>query len=386
MTDAVTGAPLRWGILGPGAIANSFADDLRFVANAQLVAVGSRDRERAVAFASRRAIPAAHGSYEALVADPNVDAVYIATPHSRHLDDALLCLDSGKHVLIEKPVVMNAAQMAVLSAAASRSGRFAMEAMWTRFFPLFEKVRELIVSERIGSVIELRADFGNVVPYDGAHRVWNPELGGGALLDIGVYPLVWAVGMLGWPTGFEADASLAANGVDEATGIRLTHEGGAVSLLSVSMRRRTPCRVVIVGTRGRISVAAPMYAPRRVTVRSEGGNEASPWSRPLADLDQPGSPLLRPFDRLPRHLVHLVDNGMSRTLRNRFAAQVAQSNQPLVDVHAGLGYFYEAEEVGRAVSAGLAQSDRWSLQDSARMTQLLDEIRSRVGLRFAGDS
>ena len=382
---AVTGPPLRWGILGPGAIAGSFADDLRYVPNAQLVAVGSRDRERAVAFASRRAIPYAHGSYEALVADPNVDAIYVATPHSRHLDDAMLCLNAGKHVLIEKPVVMNVAQMSTLSEVAARSGRFAMEAMWTRFFPMFEKVRELIISERIGSVVELRADFGNAIPYEPAQRVWNPALGGGALLDIGVYPLTWAVAMLGWPVTFDADASLALNGVDEATGIRLTHEGGAVSLLSVSMRRRTPCRVVIIGTRGRISVAAPMYAPRRVGMRSEGRDRPSSWTRPLADLDQPGSPLLRSLDRLPGRIVRLADNGASRSLRNRFAVQVAQNHDPLVDMRPGLGYFYEAEEVGRAVAGGMVQSDRWSLAESSRMIHLLDNIRLRVGLRFPVD-
>ncbi len=366
---------LRWGILGPGAIAESFADDLALVPGAQLVAVGSRHRERAVAFAARRAIPYAHGSYEALVADPVVDIVYIATPHNRHAEDALLCLAAGKHVLVEKPFTVTGDEAESVADAAKASGRFVMEAMWTRFFPLFSTVRELINGGHIGSVTELRADFGNPVPYDPAHRLWNPELAGGALLDLGVYPLTWAVGLLGWPQSVEAESSFAPNGVDEATGIRLTHESGATSLLHVSQRCRTPSRVVVDGTDGRMTVTAPLYAPRRVTVSHHGGGtRTSSWTRSLADLDQPGSPMLGPTDRLPAKLLRVWESGPSRRVRNRVAEQTSPTD-PFVDLSPGHGYHYEAEECGRSIAAGLTGSSAWTLDDSTRMVRLLGEVQ-----------
>jgi predicted dehydrogenase len=373
------GAVTRWGILGPGSIASSFARDLAHVDGAQLVAVGSRDRERAVAFASSRAIPYAYGSYEALVNDPNVDIVYIATPHHRHVEDALLCLRAGKHVLVEKPFAVSSAGATELATAASASGRFLMEALWTRFFPLFEKARELIISGRIGSVVELRADFGHAAPYDADHRIWNPALAGGALLDLGVYPLTWAVELLGWPESVEADSSLAASGVDEATGMRLHHQGGAESLLVVSQRRHTPTHVVIQGTEGRLTVTAPMYAPRRLVLSRSGGSKPSRWNRRLSDLDQPGSPLLGSVDRLPASVVRVWGSGPARQLRNRVTEQISTSPEPLIDLSPGLGYRYEAAECGRALSAGQVESSMWPVATSVRMTELIEKIALASG-------
>ena len=372
--------PIRWGILGPGAIAGSFADDLRHVVGAQLVAVGSRDRERAVAFAARRAIPYAHGSYESLVDDSNVDAIYIATPHSRHVEDALLCLEAGKHVVIEKPVALSADGARRIETAACDAGLFAMEAMWTRFFPLFQKVRELIVSGRIGSAVELRADFGHAPVFDPSGRLWDPSLGGGALLDIGVYPLAWAIGMLGWPTSFDADASLTSNRVDEAVGLRLHHVGGAVSLLVASQRKRTACQVVVEGSEGRITVHGPMYAPRRVSVSSHRTGVVTTWTRPLAELDQSGSPLLGATDRLPSAIGRVLGSSPARQLRNRVADQLSRTTEPLVDLDSGVGYRYEAEAATRAISEGRLQCDEWPLADTVKMMELLDTIRERIGV------
>lgn len=373
---------IRWGILGPGAIAGAFADDLRFVPDAQVVAVGSRDRERAIAFASRRAIPYAHGSYEALANDPNVDVIYIATPHSRHHEDALLCLRAGKHVLVEKPFTVTKAQAEEIAAVAASVGRFAMEATWTRFFPLFAKVRELIISGRIGSVVEMRASLGHTVRFDPSARLWDPERAGGALMDVGPYPLTWAVGMLGFPVRVEADASFAANGIDEATGIRLTHENGAVSLLSASQRSALPNHVTIDGTEGRISVHLPIYAPRRVTAHSRGTDAASSWTQPLADLDQIGSPMFTSTDRLPSKVLRVWGSGPARKVRNKVAEQLARTDDPLVDTEPGQGYHYEAAAVGRCLAAGQAQSDIWPLSGSIEMMGLLDDIRAQIGLRF----
>lgn len=378
--------PVRWGILGPGAIAGSFADDLLHVAGAQLVAVGSRDRERAIAFAARRSIPYAHGSYEALANDPNVDVVYIATPHSRHVEDAILCLRAGKHVLVEKPIAMSADGARQIQQAAVETDRFATEAMWTRFFPLFAKVRELIISGRIGSVIELRADFGHANRVDPTGRLWNPALGGGALLDIGVYPLTWATGLLGWPASFDVDASFAITGVDEAIGIRLTHEGGATSLLHASQRRRTLCQVVIDGTEGRIVVHGPMFAPRRVTLSAHGGAKKSTvWNRSLADLDRPGSPLLGMSEHVPAQIARVWESGPARKVRNRIAEQFSRSDEPLIDLEPGAGYRYEAAAATSSIRHGHRSCVQLPLSDSVKMMELLDAIRQRIGLVYPSD-
>jgi predicted dehydrogenase len=374
--------PLRWGILGTGGIAGAFADDLRFAANAQLVAVGSRERDRAVSFASRRAIPYAHGSYEALANDPNVDVIYIATPHTEHCNNTLLCLRAGKHVLVEKPFAVTGAQAREMVHASNEHGRFLMEATWTRFFPLFQKVRELIVSGRIGSVVELRADFGHAVPVDPTSRLWNADLGGGALLDLGVYPLTWAVGLLGFPQDLEAAASFSSTGVDEATGMRLHHANGAVSLLHVSQRKHTPSRVVVEGTAGRITVTAPLYAPKRVVVSSHTSKEPSTWNGSLADLDSAGSPLLGHVDRLPAAARKVWGDARIRTLRNNVVAQVSRTSEPLVDLLPGQGYHYEADVLAQAIAAGQTESALWSLADTVQMADLLDTIRKQIGLVY----
>ena len=195
---------LRWGILGTGLIAGAFAADLVHTDSGEIAAVGSRRQARADAFGDRYGVPRRHASYEALVADPDVDVIYVATPHSFHHENALLALEAGKHVLVEKAFTMNAAQAVELVAVARERGLFLMEAMWTRFLPHVVEIRRLLAEGALGRVVTVMADHGQWFAFDPTSRLFAPELGGGALLDLGVYPVSFASMVLGEPTRIEA--------------------------------------------------------------------------------------------------------------------------------------------------------------------------------------
>src|SRR4051812_21184124 len=228
----MTDQKVRWGVLGPGGIAEKFAADLPLVEGAELAAVGSRSLENATSFAKRFGFERAHGSYAALAADPEVDAVYVATPHAFHLDAALQCVEAGKAVLVEKPLTLDLASAARLIAAARGQGVFLMEAMWMRLNPAVRKIVELVDEGAIGWVSSVNADFGLQGPFPASHRLRARELGGGALLDLGVYPIPLAHAVLGAPASVQAWAHLTPERVDETTGILLGYEAGAVAALT----------------------------------------------------------------------------------------------------------------------------------------------------------
>jgi predicted dehydrogenase len=263
-------APIRWGILGTGGIATVFTEDLLLLPGHQVAAVGSRSPEKAQAFADRHGIPRAHGSYAALAADDEVDVVYVATPHSGHGEAARLCLEGGKGVLVEKPFTPTAAEAASVIALAKERGLFAMEAMWTRLNPLIVQLRQLVADRAIGEVQAVYADFSTVFDYDPTHRAWNPDLAGGALLDLGIYPLSFASMLLGPPDSVSAVAAKAPTGVDANTGILLGYPGGAVATLHCGFLAESPHTATVVGTTGRIEVDAPFYRPTSMTVHSDG--------------------------------------------------------------------------------------------------------------------
>src|SRR3984957_13272837 len=196
----MAGSPVRWGILGTGGIARSFATDLRLTDSAVVTAVGSRSRGSADRFADEFAIANRHSSYESLVADPDVDVIYVATPHPMHHENALLALRAGKHVLVEKPFTMNAAEAREIVQVARENGRFAMEAMWTRFLPHVAVIRDWLARGVLGDVVTVTADHGQWFAEDAGFRLFAPELGGGALLDLGVYPVSFASMVLGTPS------------------------------------------------------------------------------------------------------------------------------------------------------------------------------------------
>jgi predicted dehydrogenase len=323
---------IRWGILGTGHIASKFADDLTAVPEARLAAVASRTGKRALRFRPDMKIPARYGSYQELASDPDVDAVYIATPHAFHRDHSVLCLDAGKAVLCEKPFAVNRGQALDMAGAARRNGVFLMEAMWTRFLPHIRKLCETVRSGRIGRVRLIEADFGfkgSTAP-DG--RLLNPALGGGALLDVGIYPLTLAVLLMGRPDRIESMATVGATGVDEQCGMVLGYADGAMAVLSASIAVRTSQTAVVAGTGGRIEIRAPWWKSGEFAVFPEHGD---------SDLI-----------RLP----------------------------PV-----GNGFTYEIEEVCACVRRGDLESGILPPGESIAMMEIMDRMRKSWGMKYPGE-
>ncbi|WP_345763627.1 Gfo/Idh/MocA family protein [Diaminobutyricibacter sp. McL0608] len=332
-TDPADAPPLRWGILAPGVIANDFVDALRAHTRQQVVAVGSRTLERAAAFAARHGFERAYGSYEELVADPDVDVVYVASPHSEHAAHAHLVIAAGKHVLIEKPMAVTAAEARGIAEAARAAGVFAMEAMWTRYLPQTDIARQLLADGMLGEVKVVTADFGGAAAYDPAGRLWAPALAGGALLDIGVYVVSWASFALGAPESVIATGELAPTGVDAQVALVLTSPGGGQALLSTSLLSGTPSLGSISGTAGRIETDSPFWGPSGIRFHGSGGTVLH-WADPFG----------RPYRQ-----------GMS----------------------------YEAAALARYVTDGLTDSPLHPLDEAITTLQTIDEARRQVGYRSA---
>jgi predicted dehydrogenase len=249
-----------WGILATGWIAEQFTKDLKS-AGLNVTAVGSRSATKADAFARRFAIPSHYGSYEELVADRNVDIVYIATPHPQHVSAALLAIEAGKHVLIEKPFALNAREARRIIAHAEAKNVCALEAMWTRFLPHMKRIREIISEGTIGNLRSISADHLQRLPTDPAHRLNSLALGGGALLDLGVYPLSFCFDIMGAPTTMSATARFKPTGVDAEVAIIMTHAGGAISSTVSALDLAHPNEARIFGSKARIEIDATWYAP-----------------------------------------------------------------------------------------------------------------------------
>jgi predicted dehydrogenase len=325
---------IRWGLLAPGRITRKFAAALQQAEGAALAAVGSRDADRAAAFARDFGIPPAHahGSYEALAADPDVDAVYIGSPHAGHHAHTLLCLAHGKHVLCEKPLALNAAQGQEMVVAARGAGLVLMEAVWTRFLPSIVRLRELVAEGRIGQVRLVTADFGFRAPFDPASRLFAPELGGGALLDVGIYPLTLASMLCGAPVEIQATANLGPTGVDQETAVLLRHARGELALLAASLRVDTPREAHVLGTKGRVRILFPWWAGTRIALK-EG------------DADE------QVFD-LPAR---------------------------------GGGYTHEAEAFMELIREGRPESPVMPLDESLAILRTMDAIRAQCGVRYPAD-
>lgn len=261
----------NWGILSTGDIAHSFADDLTRLPNARIVAVGSRTQESADKFGDEFGIPHRHPTYEALVNDPDVDIIYIATPHSFHADNTRLALEAGKHVLCEKPFTLNRAQAEPLFALAREKNLFLMEAMWTRFLPAMRQIQQLVEDGEIGDLRYIRADFGFRGEFDPQSRWFNPELGGGALLDLGIYVITCAAIFWGTtPERIEGQAALAPTGVDELDTISLQYSGGRLAQLNCTLALTTPTEADLFGTEGRIHIHSPFNKAQVFTLYADG--------------------------------------------------------------------------------------------------------------------
>jgi predicted dehydrogenase len=266
------GSPLRWGILGTGGIAHAFVSDLRLTDSGVVSAVGSRSRRSADRFADEFGIVTRHPSYESLVADPDVDVVYVATPHPMHRDNAILALRAGKPVLVEKPFAMNAAEAREIVEAARESALFAMEAMWTRFLPHIAVIRDWLAGGALGDIVTVTADHGQWFAHDPEFRMFAPELGGGALLDLGVYPVSFASMILGTPNRIVSINDPAFTGVDAQTSMLFGYDGGAQAVLTCTLSAKSPTRASIVGTDARIEIDGDFYAPATVTLIPRQGD------------------------------------------------------------------------------------------------------------------
>ena len=362
--------PINWGILGTGAIAHRFADDFVHAMDAKLVAVGSRSGERARAFGNRFSIPHQHASYRALADDPDVHVVYIATPASAHKANMELCLLAGKAVLCEKPLTVNAREAEEVIALARHNQVFLMEAMWTRFLPLIVRLRELLAKRVVGDIRYFMGDFGSQVTYDPDSRVFNEELGGGALLQKGVYLLSLASMILGSPTNVKCLSILAKTGIDENSGVLLRYSGGSLATLWCSVRVRSRRRGSIVGTQGQIDIHDPIMCPSSLSLRLYGTRERH--HAPVIGDAEPG--------RRARFLRYAKRSRLIRKFREYFPEL---SDRALYGIRSsticlppiGEGLHYQVSEVNRCLRAGKLESDVMPLDESLSIMATMDRIQ-----------
>ena len=330
--DPSLAPPLRWGVLGPGGIARAFVRSVLKHSRQQLVAVGSRTAQRAETFAAEFGSPRVHSSYESLVTDPDVDVVYVATPHSHHHAQALLAIAAGKHVLVEKAFTRNAAEARGVAEAARAAGVVALEAMWTRFLPGADVLRQLLAAGELGEIVTVAADFGLPIGPEDAARLHDPALAGGALLDLGIYPVSFASFVLGPPDEITATGRLTEAGVDEQVRAVL-RTGAAEAVLTTTLTERTHTTAEIVGTRARVDLPADFYTPVPFTV-SDG------------------------------HATFTADPG------------------PILG-HEGL--VYQAAHLAQLVADGTTDSSLLPLEETIGILTTTDEIRRQVGVRYPGE-
>ncbi len=342
-TLAATGTALRWGVVATGGIARTVTADLALLQDAVLQAVSSRGAASAAAFAQEFGFASNYfdggpdgtsaSGYEQLVRDPEVDVVYIATPHAQHFDVARAALENGKHVLCEKALTITAAEARVLIDLARERTLFLMEAVWARFVPGFQRIMEIVASGEIGEITWVRADCGFVAPGDQSLRIWAPDDGGGALLDLSVYPLLWAWATLGAPDSLAATGRLTNSGVDALNTLTLGYANGAQAQLISSLVSQGPSRATISGTLGFIETVDSLHNPGEIAITGPDG------ARRTENFDRPGR-----------------------------------------------GYTYQLREVTRCIQSGLTESTTMPLDDSLAIMELFDETRRQLGVSYWNDT
>jgi len=260
----------NWGIIGTGTISNLFAEGLTTLDQAIIYAVGSRNQATADRFAEKWQISHAYDSYEAVYADPEVDVVYIGTPHNFHFQNVRDALTGGKHVLCEKPFTINAAEARELVALARRKNLFLMDAMWNRFQPWFQVVNDLLKEERLGELLHFKADLSFRFDVGSEHRIYNRDLGGGALLDLGVYPIALASAFLGKPSEIKSMSHLYDTGVDDQVSMLFGYTSGAIAELGCSARYLTKNNATLHGSRGFLEIHGMIIRPEKITIHEQG--------------------------------------------------------------------------------------------------------------------
>ncbi|MBD3386116.1 gfo/Idh/MocA family oxidoreductase [candidate division KSB1 bacterium] len=320
---------IRWGILGTGKIANVFANNLKQVALADLSAVGSRDLSRAKSFAKDHSIAKPYGSYEELAKDTKIDVIYISTPHPFHCENTLMCLNHGKAVLCEKPFAINAEQAGQMILTAKKENLFLMEAMWTRFLPAIIKTKKWIDKGKIGTVRFVNVDFGFQASFDEHHRLFNPQLGGGALLDVGVYALAFCSMVFEKkPKEIKSFVKMAKTGVDEQAVIILQYDEDQLATITCSTRVDTPNEAMIMGTKGRIHMPAKFWGAESAVLIKKKQNRVR--KAPLG----------------------------------------------------GKGFVYEIEEVNRCLRQNRLQSEYMPLNETLAIMEIMDDIRAQWNLSY----
>tara|TARA_R110002020_G_scaffold449479_2_gene662760 strand:- start:17325 stop:18293 length:969 start_codon:yes stop_codon:yes gene_type:complete len=319
---------INWGIIGLGKIANSFATDLMTVEGSTLYGVASRSQEKANEFGEKYGAAKKYDSYEALAKDPAIDVIYIATPHVKHYEDTMMCLSHGKAVLCEKPFAMNSDQVDKMIALAEEKGCLLMEALWTRMMPHFNFVLDEIESGKYGAVKTVNADFCFEAPFDPQGRLFNKELGGGSLLDVGIYPVFCALAILGKPENISAKAKFGKTEVDEETQITLTYKNGSKAHIISSITRKTPSTATIILEKGLINIESRFHETDKVTTVLDGVK-----------------------------------------LYHDFA-------------YSAKGYNFEAAHVGDLLRAGKTESPMMSREFSRLIINTLDEVRKLINLHY----
>ena len=321
-----------WGILGPGGIARAFAKDLTLLEGHTIGAVGSRSLNNAQSFADEFG-GKAYGSYEELVNDSTIDAIYVATPHPAHHDNVILALNAGKPVLCEKPFAVNAAEAHAMVEAASRNKVALMEAMWARFLPHYAKVREIVASGVLGPILSIQADHGQRLADQNIPRLVDPHLAGGALLDLGIYPISFAHMILGNPQLINSTAILTDKGVDAQTSMIFTYENGAQSVLTTTMIEQTPCRAVVAGMNGWLEIDRTFYNPASMRI--------------------------------------VLNDGSVTQYPNTYT---------------GHGLREQAESFKQLVRSGKFESEILSWQDTIDIMKTMDTVREQIGLKYPFES
>ena len=315
--------------MGTGRIAGSFAVALNYLEDAELYGIGSRSEERADAFSDEYSVPKSFHDYESLINNPDIDVVYIATPHSLHKENCLMCLEHGKAVLCEKPFTINAAEAAAVINFARERRLFLMEAMWSRFVPAAIKLKELIEDKIIGDIQYLFAGGAFIPEFDPDHYLFKKELGGGVLLDGGIYPVSLASWLLGYPDRIQSAGRLNSSGIDDHDALLLEYDCGAIAGLHVSMRTQSPPDITVLGSKGKIYVHPAMFCPSKIT---------------LSLFDAEETEIALPF--------------------------------------ASNGYQYEAMEVNRCLREGKTESKVMPLDETLAIMRMMDEIRGQFGLKY----
>jgi predicted dehydrogenase len=322
-------SPIRWGIIGLGRIAHKFASDLQLVEGAQLSGVASRSLEKAEKFGKEFGARHFFGSYESLLESDEIDVVYIATPHTLHFENTMMCLKKGKPVLCEKPFAMKEIEVRQMIDMAREKKVFLMEAMWTRFFPLIHRTISIVNSGELGKIRSVRADFGFHKHFDPESRIYDKSLGGGSLLDVGIYPLFLALLILGEPERIEAYAPKNETGIDESCFMHLHYKGEVVAQLMSSVKSKTDVEAWIYGSKGSLKIFSRFHHPKKLE-----------WGTYYEGIREEE------------------------------------------DDYPGFGYQYEIEEVCRCLRAGQLESDLMTHQLSIRLIHLLDAVRKAAGIHY----